>query len=81
MKPKTYIDSRDRERKVVSSFSSVRDARIWAYRELDTRQSSFFLVSEETIQGYTEYYFLNIDEYDRHKALWENDLDIIEVWE
>ena len=79
MKPKTYIDSRDRERKV--SFSSVRNARIWAYRELDTRQSLYFLVSEETIQGYTEYYFLNIDEYDRHKALWENDLDIIEVWE
>ena len=40
-----------------------------------------FLVSEETLQGYTEYYFLNINEYDRHTALWENDLDIIEVWE
>lgn len=71
MQPRTYI----------YSFSSVREARIWAYRELDTRQSSFFLVSEETLQGYTEYYFLNLDEYDRHKALWEKDLDIIEVWE
>ena len=71
MKSKTYRQA----------FSEIKEARQWADRELDTSKGVYFLVSEETIQGYTEYYFLNEDEYGRHTALWENDLDIVEVWE
>lgn len=70
MKSKTYRQA----------FSEIKEARQWAYRELDTSKGVYFLVSEETIQGYTEYYFLNEDEYVRH-TVWENDLDIVEVWE
>ena len=71
MKSKTYRQA----------FSDIKEARQWAYRELDTSKGVYFLVYEETIQGYTDYYFLNEDEYGRHTALWENDLDIVEVWE
>ncbi len=71
MKPRTYRES----------FSTRKEARHWAYRELNTSKGVYFLVYEETIQGYTEYYFLNEDEYGTHRALWENDLDIVEVWE
>ena len=55
MKSKTYRQA----------FSEIKEARQWAYRELDTSKGVYFLVSEETIQGYTEYYFLNEDEYGR----------------
>lgn len=63
------------------TFDYLREARQWAYRELDTSQGIFFLVFETDIQGYDRYYFLDQDEYNRHTALWDNDLDIVEVWE
>jgi len=63
------------------TFDYLREARQWAYRELDTSQGIFFLVFETDIQGYDRYYFLDQDEYNRHTALWETDLDIVEVWE
>ena len=70
-----------RTRTHTQTFDYLREARRWAYRELDTSQGIFFLVFEKDLQGNDIYYFVNQDEYNTHTALWETDLDIVEVWE
>lgn len=65
--------------KYIKTFNYLKSAREWAYSELDTSNGQrHYLMEYETLQGYTEFFFMPIDggKWEMHETV-----SIIEVWE
>lgn len=61
------------------TFSTLQEARKWAYRELDVIDETVYLVREDT-QGYDNFYFATTNEYNNF-IKYHSKHQVIEIWE
>ena len=61
------------------TFSTLQEARKWAYKELDVIDTTVYLVRED-IQGYDNFYFATTNEYNNF-IKYHSKHQVIEIWE
>ena len=62
------------------TFSTLQEARKWAYRELDVIDETVYLVREEDTQGCDNFYFATTNEYNNF-IKYHSKHQVIEIWE